>query len=85
MQYVYILLLTVILYNIIVYIDKKKYPNNENKNMNWVFLFFSIIISIIIVHLLFGSIIPNKNNLFGGSNEKLKDIIQEVEVGLPDF
>lgn len=84
MQYVYIILLTVFLYTITTYIDKKKYPN-KNNNMNWVFLFFSLIISIIIVHLLFGSSIPVKNDFLGGNTEKLKDILQEVEVGLPDF
>ena len=84
MQYVYIILLTVFLYTITTYIDKKKYPN-KNNNMNWVFLFFSLIISIIIVHLLFGSSITVKNDFLGGNTEKLKDILQEVEVGLPDF
>jgi len=48
------------------------------------FLFFSLILSIVIVHLLFGSTISIKNDFIGGG-EKITDILQEIDVGLPDF
>ena len=84
MQYVYIIILTVFLYTITTYIDKRKNPDNNNNNISWVFLFFSLILSIVIVHLLFGSTISIKNDFIGGG-EKLTDILQEIDVGLPDF
>jgi|SRR5210317_1363178 uncharacterized membrane protein len=84
MQYVYIIILTIFLYTITTYIDKRKNPDNNNNNMSWVFLFFSLILSIVIVHLLFGSTISIKNDFIGGG-EKITDILQEIDVGLPDF
>ena len=92
-MYIYIIICSILIYLVLLYLDeqriRKQHLPPTGTSMKIVFAFFAFILSVVGVHLLTGSF-----TLFGGSdsnevlmqeNAHLKNINQEVEVGLPTF
>jgi hypothetical protein len=92
-MYIYIILCTVIIYFIFSYLDEQRNIKMKNHpttmSMKVAYLFFAVIISIVIVFLF-----SNGIRQVGGGNDfdvtitenaHLRNIYQDVEVGLPKF
>lgn len=94
-MYIYVAICSILVYLVLLYLDEQRIRKNHlpptTYSMKLVFGFFAFILSIVGVHLLNGSF-----TLFGGAsdstegvlmqeNSHLKNINQEVEVGLPSF
>jgi hypothetical protein len=94
-MYVYVAICSILVYLVLLYLDEQRTRKNHlpptSISMKFVFAFFAFILSIVGIHLLSGSF-----TLFGGGsdsmegvlmqeNAHLKNINQDVEVGLPTF
>lgn len=97
-MYLYILLATACIYFLFITMDEKRNIRLHNPptslGMKLTFVFFAFIISTVLIHMFFGG---NGGFSFGGGgnatnigyispeNASIRHIVQEVEVGLPDF
>ena len=94
-MYIYVAICSILVYLVLLYLDEQRTRKHHlpptTSSMKLVFAFFAFILSIVGVHLLNGSL-----TLFGGDststedvlmqeNAHLKNINQDVEVGLPTF
>ena len=95
-MYIYVAICSILVYLVLLYLDEQRIRKHHlaptSVSMKLVFAFFAFILSVVGIHLLNGSF-----TLFGGGmesheggvlmqeNAHLKNINQDVEVGLPTF
>lgn len=93
-MYLYILVAALVIYLVISYLDEqrnlKQHKPPSSVATKAIFGFFSFILAAVGYHLLGPLIGGGEDTVLGGSgmvveNAHLKNIIEEVEVGLPKF
>jgi len=91
-MYLYIVISTAVVYYLMITLDDKRnlklHKPPASVGMKLAFLFFSFILSTVLVHFFIGStemVSPPDQEYINLENKNIQHILQEVEVGLPQF